>query len=272
MSRIVGTTRLFAALAMASFISISVAKAEPVQGGHIIFNDPRVSVGDFNSVLLSAARGDANAQIKVGDAYCSVIGRPVALDYKQALHWYAKAASQDNPVALLKLGQMHDHGLGCVQEPMLGFEFYRKAAAMGLPDAQYWVGWCYLNGHGVPQNLQSALDFLQASAKQGYVPSQVLLAEFYLGEQGPGTNAKDRVSAYAWLSIAAQCEQTLPASGEVSLRDWAAKKMFDTTHGMTLAQIVEAQSRAQSPATLIGGPTLPQWQSDALVNSKLPKN
>jgi TPR repeat protein len=234
-----------------------------MQGGHVIFNEPAVGIQDFNTCVAAAAAGNVDAQIKVGDAYCSPTHRAVALDYRQALYWYAKAASQNSAIALLKLGQLHDRGLGCIKEPMLAFEFYKKAASMGLPDAQYWTGWDYMHGHGVPQNLQSGIDYLNSAAKQGHAASQIMLAEFYLGDLGPGTQAKDRVSGYAWLSIAAQ--------GDTHAKAYASQKMEETTHGMTLAQITEAESRALSPDTLIQGPSLPVWSGDTLVNSKVPK-
>lgn len=263
MSRIVGASRLFASIAVLGFISIFPAHAQTMQGAHIFFNEPRIPVEDFNSCVSAAANGDVDAEIRVGDAYCSVRNRPVALDYKQALYWYAKAASQNSAVGLLKLGQMHDWGLGCSKDPMLAFEFYKKAASQGLADAQYWVARDYFDGHGTPQNLQAAVDYATSAAKQGLPAAQILLAQWYLGEVGPGTNARDNISAYAWLSVAAQ--------GDNSQSEYATQKMNEVTHGMSLSQITEAEARALSPNMLIGGPQLPQWQQDALVNSKLPK-
>jgi TPR repeat protein len=109
---------------------------------------------NFDELVNSAHRGDANAQCALGYRYHDGAGAPQ--DFKEAIKWYAKAAEQGHIYAQLLLGNMYYVG----KEIPLNYEksakWYIKAAEQGNVTAQITVGKMYYLGNGV------AKDYVQA--------------------------------------------------------------------------------------------------------------
>ena len=75
--------------------------------------------------------GLPTAQIFLGDCYYYD-----KRDYEKALHWYTKAAEQNDEIAQYKMGNMYYYGYGVYKEDFLGaVQWYVKAAKQGYTKA-----------------------------------------------------------------------------------------------------------------------------------------
>jgi TPR repeat protein len=116
-----------------------------------------------------ALRGDAEAQLKVGEMY--FFGRSVAKDYPKAKFWFVRAAGQGLAEAAHKLGIMYANGYGIRKDDAKAFSWYHLAAEQGHPKAQSDLGSAYASGQGVPQNIVLAYMWFSLSAEQGNQPA-----------------------------------------------------------------------------------------------------
>ena len=150
------------------------------------------------AIRQEAQKGNAFAQYRLGLAY--EFGRGVEQDLNQAAQWYAKAAFQENPAALLNLGVMFFEGRGLEQNTKLGLEHFEKAAALGNAIAQFNLAKAYLEGQGVLADEATALQWLEKSADAGFVMAQYALASFYMEGEGVEQNME---VAFKWYERAA---------------------------------------------------------------------
>ena len=161
--------------------------------------------GDYAAALdvyrALAAQGDSSAEYYLG--VMSEFGHGVDKDTADAVGWYRKAAEGGSVLAQLKLGLIHDEGLGGVPQDLVeAVRWYRMAAEQGLiAEAMRKIGWVYHRGNGVPQ---------------------------------------DHVEAYMWFSLAAREEQR--ASSENSRWYSEAKWMLDVlAEGMAPEDLEKAR-------------------------------
>lgn len=77
-------------------------------------------------------------------------------DYFTAIKKYEISSEQGNSMATLKIGTMHDGGLGIVQNHKEALRYYKLAARQGHPLGYVFVGAMYENGQGVPKNPSEA--------------------------------------------------------------------------------------------------------------------
>jgi TPR repeat protein len=82
-------------------------------------------------------QGNAGAQHNLGDAYYN--GKGVAKDYKKAIEWWYKAATQGLWQAQYNLGVMYKNGYGVAKDYRQALYWYKKAAAQGHAGAQKMV-------------------------------------------------------------------------------------------------------------------------------------
>ena len=78
---------------------------------------------------LGAEGGDAECQWQLGSMYYN--GRGVEVDYEQALPWIEKAAAQDYPDAVGRLGVMYADGLGVTPSWRRARELFKRAIELG---------------------------------------------------------------------------------------------------------------------------------------------
>lgn len=64
----------------------------------------------FQATANAARKGDAAAQLKLGEMYD--LGEGVPRDYKEAVKWYRLSAEQGNPAARFALAEMYKNGDG----------------------------------------------------------------------------------------------------------------------------------------------------------------
>ena len=68
----------------------------------------------LDEIRVKAERGDAAAQVQLGDAYDT--GTGVKRDVAEAINWYRKAAQQGNAEGQYSLGGKYDSGDGVTQD------------------------------------------------------------------------------------------------------------------------------------------------------------
>ena len=126
--------------------------------------------GDHASALAGfrnhAERGDARAQVLLGDMYAA--GKGVPEDDREALRWYRLAAEQGNAGAQFSLGFMYDKGEGVAEDDGEALRWFRLAAEHGYAPAQTAVGFMYAHGKGVPEDAVTAYAWFNIAAARGH--------------------------------------------------------------------------------------------------------
>lgn len=83
---------------------------------------------ELKRVLQMAEQGDAKAQFRLGLIY--YVGNEdmgIKKDYKQTVYWYQKAADQQDLLAMLRLSEMYEGGLGVSKDEKKAAELKAKA-------------------------------------------------------------------------------------------------------------------------------------------------
>jgi len=233
------------------------AKTEPIQ-------KPEKSADDeFQDLKQKAERGDAKAQVELGDyyhfgtgmpedlqeavkwyrkaaeqgyvggqvdlGYCYAGGYGVTKDVVESVKWYRKAAEQGDALAQRSLGDSYHDGEGVTKDDVEAVMWYRKAAEQGDEYAQVHLSFLYFVGKGVAQDFVESAKLLRKAAEQDNTDGQCGLGVRY--ENGYGV-PQDFVEAYKWYDLAA----TYSEKEAVNHRDQLSLKM-------TSEQIAEAQRR-----------------------------
>ena len=149
--------------------------------------------------LQDAEEGDADAQAWLAALYAS--GSGVVASLATAFDWYLRAAEKGHTQAQTNVGAMLVMGQGIHQDRERGIAWLQKAADAGDPMAQYNLASLYAKGDGTPQDLPRAAELYRKAAETGHYPSQARLGHLYA--HGIGLE-KNRISAFAWLSLAAR--------------------------------------------------------------------
>jgi TPR repeat protein len=159
------------------------------------------------SVLHSSADGRAGAAelFAVGEAYDS--GTGVSRDYRQALHWYTRAAEEGHAEAMNRIGILYATGDGVPQDYVAAVEWYRRSADRGSASAMNNIATAYFNGLGVPRDYALAARWLEPVARSGDPRAQNKLALLY--ENGLGV-PRNHEAAFELLTRAA-AQQYAPA-------------------------------------------------------------
>lgn len=107
--------------------------------------------------------GYSKAQYNLGQCY--ELGQGVELDLAKAVNLYERAAEQDHPLALYKLGMYHYHGLGATPEDeSVGFKFMQRAAEAGVILAHSFLGNYYLQTK--TRDVEKAILHLRAAVEE----------------------------------------------------------------------------------------------------------
>lgn len=102
------------------------------------------------ALLAKANRGDASAQVAVGEALEKSGGEKP--NYVEAAAWYRKAADQNNAEAQFRLAGCYRDGFGVPRDMVEAANWYRKAAESGHVRAQATLALLYSIGQGVSAN------------------------------------------------------------------------------------------------------------------------
>jgi len=108
-------------------------------------------------------------------------GKGVAQDGAAAVGWLRQAADLGNAEALLKLGEMYEHGLGrdIRQDAAEAARWYRVAADQGHAPAEFKVGLMCMQGSGVVRDPAAAARWYRKAAEQGLAAAQTSLGSMY---------------------------------------------------------------------------------------------
>ncbi len=222
----------------------------------------------FKETKARADKGDAAAQLQVGDFYFDGTGvtrdlrkgvkyhrkaaeqglaaaqYQLALDYTlgdgveadktEAAVWFRKAAEQSHVEAQVALGMCYVGGDGVTANGAEGIEWFRKAVAQGSADAEYRIGKCFLEGTGVSKDIEQGIKWIRHAAERGFPAAQNHLGQCY--EKGTGV-PKDPLQAYKWFALAAARDDAHAVEIRVSLAKMEAL--------LNQEQVTEAQRLAR---------------------------
>lgn len=114
------------------------------------------------------------------------------------LRTYEKAAAEGDKLAALRVGLMHEKGLGTVANIEEAKKWYRQAAG-SLAPAQFRLGLLHYEGRDGEHDYREALRWFSAAAAQRDRGARYYLGMMHL--RGEGTSA-DPVQAWLWLYLA----------------------------------------------------------------------
>jgi predicted nucleic acid-binding Zn-ribbon protein len=106
-----------------------------IRGGEYVAYDRANFATSLQVWKPQAERGDAQAQVYVGEIYEKGLG--TAPDYQQAAFWYQKAADQGFAHALADLAYLYEQGLGVEKDPVKALNLYRKSAGISSDDLTF---------------------------------------------------------------------------------------------------------------------------------------
>ena len=134
---------------------------------------PRMKTRPSTGTAAPPNQGLADARYSLGWTYLNSKGENQS-DTK-AVHWFEKAAEQDNLKAQNNLAYMYAEGRGYAQDPVKAVQWYNRAAERGYAEAQYNLGFMYEQGRGVPQDYNKAVEWYRKAAEQNEPAAQYSL-------------------------------------------------------------------------------------------------
>jgi len=239
MARSTKFSRNFAALAAAAAtIALSSPALADVKAGVDAWER-----GEFAKAVEEwrdpAAKGDADAQFNLGQAY--KLGRGVPMDLKQAEAWYKKAADRGHVQAA------DNYGLVLFQDNRReeAMPYIRASADRGEPRAQYVLGTAMFNGDIAEKDWVRAYALMTRASAQGLPQASRSLATMDkyipLAERTKGTQ------------LAAQLERDAVSERQKLAGAAAGLKVTDTATGAT-APAKPVVTAAAKPAPAIARP------------------
>jgi TPR repeat protein len=155
------------------------------------------AVGGVQLLNLAAEKGNAHAQLALGDAYR--FGSLGKVDYQKAVSWFRRAALEDDARAQNDYGVAFYLGLGVPRNMANAAIMFRLAAQQNLHEAAYNLGTLYDRGQGVEQSYESAIQWYFKAAEQNDGAAEYRLG--ILNDRGLGT-PKDEQAAAEWFDKA----------------------------------------------------------------------
>jgi uncharacterized protein len=193
-------------------LAISLISA-PALMGQIVFKDSSCTPGKSSNVDVAdvkgrAERGERGAQFQYGLFFYFGCGG-MAEDHAEAGRWWRLAASQDEPLATVDLGQLLLHGDGAPQDVNEAIRLFRRAGDLGEPQGYYHLAHMYALGDGVRQDLAEEAKWYHVLAEHGVVDAMWMTGKFY--DEGHGV-PEDPEQAKYWWRKAAQAGHQLAAT------------------------------------------------------------
>ena len=132
-----------------------------LEGGDAVERDVSAA---YRHALIAAEKGLDVAQVLVAHILETGMHGSFPSD-DDARPWYERAAEQEHPFAIFKLGVLASHD-GDATAAVARFE---QATEFDQPDAHAALGVCYETGQGIGQDLPSAIKSYAAAAARGHV-------------------------------------------------------------------------------------------------------
>lgn len=142
----------------------------------------------------SAKAGNVIAMKKMAECYEKGLG--LKLNYSQAFEWYKKAADSGDVNSQAKMGIYLEEGLLGDADASQAFKYYLAAAGKNDPDGIYKLASLYLYGNGVEKDLDKAIQYYSILAEKQYPNAWNNLGVCY-EQKG------DYIKALEWYSQAA---------------------------------------------------------------------
>lgn len=147
-------------------------------------------VDDRAGLLRRAEAGEAEAQFQLGLIYQFSLGVP--RDDAAARSWFARAAAQDHPRALVSLGYMLSVGAGGPVDPMGAERALRRAGEQG--EATAWANLAELILQERPAEAAQAIALLERAVAAGAMNARYRLGRFLVeGEVVPADPSRGRM-------------------------------------------------------------------------------
>ncbi len=158
-------------------------------------NDPE----GVDWLAAAALSGSAKAQAR----YARILHKGeygIPRNPQAAIDWFSRAAEQNEPSALVAMGEAYRSGAGVRRDPKRAASYFLHAAELGSRDGQTWAALCLLNGNGVPKDTTRAFKYLREAASHASAQAQYLLAVCLTS--GFGGIEKDPQEAFSWFRSA----------------------------------------------------------------------
>ena len=137
--------------------------------------------GDFDSLYremsAQAEKGYARAQLRMGWIHERGLGVPQ--DYNKARDWYLKALANGDVDANAHLGWMYEHGWGVEKDYARAADFYQRAINDGSSAGDVRMGYLYETGKGVKLNWEKAIEYYRIAIDKGNYHGQARLGLMY---------------------------------------------------------------------------------------------
>jgi cell division septation protein DedD len=171
-------------------------------------------------------------------------------DYATAIREWQVAADKGDRNALFNLGQIYRMGKGVPRNFDMAEHYYLEAAKLGHSAAQGNLGTLYYFGKadGKPQ-LEAAVKWWRAAAENGDPRSQYMMGVLYFNGKFV---ERDMITAYAWMTLAAQSRLKEAVESEVKMAGFLTPK--ERSAGISLAQSL---SKKAGPANVAAENTPP---------------
>lgn len=195
-----------------------------------------LGTNQFEAVLAAAEKGDASAQVFVGDCYSR--GSVVTQNAVDAAAWYRKAAERGHLAAQFKLGACLLQSSAGSKDENEGVEWVRKAAERNNVQALSLLGWLYDHGQGgVGTNATEAFRWYRRAADFRDDWARLRLGQFYV--EGRGV-PRDAVEALKWYELASRDGKRFAEEAREKGAALAAK--------MSITEVIEARRRVSAYA------------------------
>ena len=221
-----------------------------IRGGEYTAYD-RANYATALKVWLAAAeKGDAKAQVYVGEIYEKGLG--IAPDYAQAAAWYEKAAKQGDSQGLNHSAYLYEQGLGVPKDPLRALNLYRSAAGLTSDDLTF-----VSEVNAVRAEAQSKIDALSAQLEERTQSVEELSQQMEAGrtqlEQTRAAAASARRDAAQLRQRVAKLQETAKSESdqlEVSVLT-AALKDREQKLAQSQAEIATLESKSSEQDTTL---------------------
>ena len=155
-------------------------------------------MGKVEKYLVEAENGDSMAQYLLGQCY--LLGTGVEENEEEALKWFKKSASNNNPHGLFAVGDCYFNGIGVKQNIAEGGRYYTLQLEQQLPLILYHMAALYVSDRYGTKNLELAERYSLMASSMGNIDAMFLLGNIYKNSG----DIESRDQSIRWIRIAAK--------------------------------------------------------------------
>jgi TPR repeat protein len=156
---------------------------------------------NMKNVTLLANKGNTNAQIRMGLIILSTANYDHKDKGELARDWFLKAANKGSVIAQNELSKLHDDYTGYLKNGKECLKWTKKAANQNHPESLFRLGYIYnLGYYGVTKDVDKSIELWIKSANKGHVAAMQYLANEYRSAE----DYKNALKWYKKLAISAK--------------------------------------------------------------------